>query len=43
MVDALLGILDGSAIGIDYPEVRRTAVHRAHLRAAGRRAATKLR
>ncbi|WP_433474228.1 alpha/beta hydrolase fold domain-containing protein [Spirillospora sp. CA-142024] len=32
MVDALLGILDGSAIGIDYPKVRRTAVHRAHLR-----------
>ncbi|MBE1536993.1 FadR/GntR family transcriptional regulator [Actinomadura algeriensis] len=32
VVDALLGILDGSAIGIDYPEVRRTAVHRAHLR-----------
>ncbi|GAA4057679.1 MULTISPECIES: FadR/GntR family transcriptional regulator [Actinomadura] len=32
VVDALLGILDGSAIGIDYPEVRRRAVHRAHLR-----------
>ncbi|MFD0688623.1 alpha/beta hydrolase fold domain-containing protein [Actinomadura fibrosa] len=32
MVDALLGILDGSAIGIDYPEARRSAVHRAHLR-----------
>ncbi|MEW2354437.1 FadR/GntR family transcriptional regulator [Spirillospora sp. NPDC029432] len=31
VVDALLGILDGSAIGIDYPEVRRTAVHKAHL------------
>lgn len=31
LVDALLGILDGSAIGIDYPRVRRTAVHRAHL------------
>ncbi|WP_198020100.1 FadR/GntR family transcriptional regulator [Nocardioides sp. J54] len=31
LVDALLGILDGSAIGIDYPEVRRRAVHRAHL------------
>lgn len=31
LVDALLGILDGSAIGIDYPEVRRTAVHKAHL------------
>ena len=32
LVDALLGILDGSAIGIDYPEVRRAAVHKAHLR-----------
>lgn len=32
LVDALLGILDGSAIGIDYPEVRRSAVHQAHLR-----------
>lgn len=32
LVDALLGILDGSAIGIDYPERRRTAVHQAHLR-----------
>ncbi|CUR58858.1 Transcriptional regulator, GntR family [metagenome] len=32
LVDALLGILDGSAIGIDYPEVRRTAVHKAHLK-----------
>ena len=31
LVDALLGILDGSAIGIDYPELRRTAVHKAHL------------
>ncbi len=31
LVDALLGILDGSAIGIDYPEIRRTAVHKAHL------------
>jgi GntR family transcriptional repressor for pyruvate dehydrogenase complex len=31
LVDALLGILDGSAIGIDYPEVRRSAVHKAHL------------
>ena len=31
LVDALLGILDGSAIGIDYPQVRREAVHRAHL------------
>ncbi len=32
LVDALLGILDGSAIGIDYPERRREAVHEAHLR-----------
>lgn len=32
LVDALLGILDGSAIGIDYPQVRRTAVHKAHLK-----------
>jgi GntR family transcriptional repressor for pyruvate dehydrogenase complex len=32
LVDALLGILDGSAIGIDYPRNRRTAVHKAHLR-----------
>jgi GntR family transcriptional regulator, transcriptional repressor for pyruvate dehydrogenase complex len=31
LVEALLGILDGSAIGIDYPEVRRSAVHKAHL------------
>lgn len=31
LVNALLGILDGSAIGIDYPEVRRSAVHKAHL------------
>ncbi|WP_435742013.1 FadR/GntR family transcriptional regulator [Nocardioides sp. SYSU DS0663] len=31
LVDALLGILDGSAIGIDYPRVRRSAVHKAHL------------
>jgi GntR family transcriptional regulator, transcriptional repressor for pyruvate dehydrogenase complex len=32
LIDALLGILDGSAIGIDYPKVRRAAVHKAHLR-----------
>lgn len=32
LVDALLGILDGSAIGIDYPEIRRAAVHKAHLK-----------
>ncbi|OUZ10117.1 GntR family transcriptional regulator [Aeromicrobium sp. PE09-221] len=30
LVDALLDILDGSAIGIDYPEVRRGAVQEAH-------------
>ncbi|WP_221933628.1 FadR/GntR family transcriptional regulator [Aeromicrobium piscarium] len=30
LVDALLDILDGSAIGIDYPEVRREAVQEAH-------------
>jgi GntR family transcriptional repressor for pyruvate dehydrogenase complex len=30
LVDALLGMLDGSAIGIDYPEIRRRAVHKAH-------------
>jgi GntR family transcriptional repressor for pyruvate dehydrogenase complex len=30
LVSALLGILDGSAIGIDYPEVRRSAVFKAH-------------
>lgn len=30
LVDALLGMLDGSAIGIEYPEFRREAVHRAH-------------
>jgi GntR family transcriptional repressor for pyruvate dehydrogenase complex len=32
LIDALLGILDGSAIGIDYPEIRRAAVHKAHLK-----------
>ncbi|WP_066375464.1 FadR/GntR family transcriptional regulator [Herbidospora mongoliensis] len=32
LIDALLGILDGSAIGIDYPETRRSAVHRAHVK-----------
>lgn len=32
LVDALLGILDGSAIGIDYPKIRRAAVHKAHLK-----------
>lgn len=30
LVDALLDILDGSAIGIDYPEIRREAVVTAH-------------
>lgn len=30
LIDALLDILDGSAIGIDYPENRRTAVVKAH-------------
>lgn len=32
LIDALLGILDGSAIGIDYPQVRRKAVYKAHAR-----------
>jgi GntR family transcriptional repressor for pyruvate dehydrogenase complex len=32
LIDALTGILDGSAIGITYPERRRTAVHAAHVR-----------
>ena len=31
LIEALLGILDGSAIGIDYPENRRSAVQKAHL------------
>ena len=31
VVNALVGILDGSAIGIDYPQFRRAAVHKAHL------------
>jgi GntR family transcriptional regulator, transcriptional repressor for pyruvate dehydrogenase complex len=30
LVESLLGMLDGSAIGIDYPEHRRMAVHEAH-------------
>jgi GntR family transcriptional repressor for pyruvate dehydrogenase complex len=30
LVESLLGMLDGSAIGIDYPEHRRSAVHQAH-------------
>jgi GntR family transcriptional repressor for pyruvate dehydrogenase complex len=30
LIDALLDMLDGSAIGIDYPEHRRLAVHKAH-------------
>lgn len=29
-IDTLLGILDGSAIGIDYPRNRRKAVHEVH-------------
>lgn len=32
LIDAVLGILDGSAIGIEYPEVRRVAVQKAHRR-----------
>lgn len=32
LIDALLGILDGSSIGIDYPELRRSAVYKAHSR-----------
>lgn len=31
LVDALLEILDGSAIGTDYPEARQATVHKAHL------------
>lgn len=30
LVESLLGMLDGSAMGIDYPEHRRLAVHKAH-------------
>lgn len=30
LIDALLDILDGSALGVDYPERRRTAVLQAH-------------
>jgi DNA-binding FadR family transcriptional regulator len=30
LVDSMLGILDGTAIGIDYPAHRRTAILRAH-------------
>jgi DNA-binding FadR family transcriptional regulator len=32
LIDAVLGILDGSALGIDYPEHRRITVHKAHSR-----------
>ncbi|WP_127818100.1 FadR/GntR family transcriptional regulator [Microbacterium sp. CPCC 204701] len=32
MIDALTGILDGTSIGIEYPEHRRLAVHQAHTR-----------
>ena len=30
LIDAMTGILDGTAIGIEYPKNRRLAVHRAH-------------
>ncbi|WP_262106564.1 FadR/GntR family transcriptional regulator [Arthrobacter sp. Marseille-P9274] len=30
LIDTLLGMLDGTAIGVDYPEHRRVAVHKAH-------------
>ncbi len=30
LVESLLGMLDGSAMGFDYPEHRRAAVHEAH-------------
>lgn len=30
VVESVLGMLDGSAMGIDYPEHRRIAVHKAH-------------
>jgi len=30
LIDSLLGILDGTAIGIDYPSHRRTAILKAH-------------
>jgi GntR family transcriptional repressor for pyruvate dehydrogenase complex len=30
LIDSLLGILDGTAIGIDYPNHRRTAILKAH-------------
>lgn len=32
LIDALTGILDGTSIGIEYPERRRLAVHQAHTR-----------
>ena len=32
MIDALTGILDGTSIGIEYPQHRRLAVHQAHTR-----------
>lgn len=32
LIEALLDILDGSAIGIDYPDIRRRAVVKAHAR-----------
>ena len=30
LIDSLLGILDGTVIGIDYPSHRRTAILKAH-------------
>lgn len=30
LIDTLLGIIDGTAIGVDYPEHRRMAVYKAH-------------
>lgn len=32
MIDALTGILDGTSMGIEYPQHRRVAVHAAHTR-----------
>ena len=30
LVDSLLGIMDGTVIGIDYPQIRRKAILKAH-------------
>jgi GntR family transcriptional regulator, transcriptional repressor for pyruvate dehydrogenase complex len=30
LIDTLLGMMDGTAIGVDYPEHRRKAIHKAH-------------